>query len=387
MLAQAHHNTQHWSFPDNPEEQAAWIRLALIPGIGYHRLQALLSVYSFPSELLVQTPVSLKQSLSAGFAEKIVNGLAEDSLKQRAERIVEWGLQPDNQLIFPFSKDYPQRLTEIHSPPPLLYVQGNVELLDTPQLAMVGSRKPTLQGEENARRFAQQLHEQGFTITSGLAIGVDGAAHQGALTAGGRTIAVLGSGLDQVYPRRHKKLAAEIRQVGLLVSEFPPDAQPHPTHFPRRNRIISGLSLGVLVVEASEKSGSLITARFALEQGREVFAIPGTIHNAQAVGCHQLIRSGAVLIQTPEQIIEELNGPLGGITASVNADNQIRVESLTENHTQQQILRALAGAESCHPDELSQVTGLNAQELTTVLFELELQGLVTSVPGGIALQV
>ena len=387
MLSQVHHNTGSWSFPDNADEQAAWVRLSLIPGIGYQRLQALLAVYSAPSAILQQTQVSLRQTLSAGFAEKIINGLADDVLKRRAESIIEWSLVPGNQLIFPFSKTYPRRLAEIHSPPPLLCVQGNAELLNTPQVAMVGSRKPTLQGEENARRFALRLHDQGFTITSGLAIGVDGAAHQGTLAAGGSTIAVLGSGLDQVYPRRHKKLAAEISKTGLLVSEFPPDAQPHPTHFPRRNRIISGLSLGVLVVEASEKSGSLITARFALEQGREVFAIPGTIHNAQAAGCLQLIRSGAVLVQNSEQIVEELNGPLGVITASENASNQIRVESLTDDLTQQQILRALAGSESCHPDELSLMTGLNAQKLTTVLFELELQGLVATVAGGIALQI
>ena len=369
------------------QNQQAWVRLSLIPGIGLNRLRSLLAVFQSPRAVLEAGHIRLREKLSDNFAAKLSQGLQDKKLDQCAEVIWQWRQEPDCELLFPFSPDYPQRLLEIHSPPPLLFIKGNQSLLNSSQIAMVGSRKPTPQGIENARQFARMLHEQGFTITSGLAIGIDGAAHQGALSAGGNTLAVLGSGLEYIYPRRHKRLAEEIIQQGAIISEFPPDTPPHPTHFPRRNRIISGMSLGTLVVEASQKSGSLITARFALEQGREVFAVPGSIHNDQATGCHQLIRSGAMLVQHPEQVVEELKGPLGIMTTAKSApDLSSRVDALGCSPEQKKILQALSAVSSYHPDELSDITGLEAQNLTTMLFELELEGLIKTVPGGVALQ-
>ncbi|MGY0218586.1 DNA-processing protein DprA [Endozoicomonadaceae bacterium StTr2] len=372
---------------DTEQNQEAWVRLSLVPGIGLNRLRSLLAVFPSPLAVIEANDSELREKLSGSFAAKLIRGLQDKKLDQCTESILQWRQKPECELLFPFSTDYPQRLLEIHSPPPLLFIKGNPSLLNTSQVAMVGSRKPTPQGIENARQFACKLHEQGFTITSGLAIGIDGAAHQGALSAGGNTLAVLGSGLEYIYPRRHKRLAEEIIQQGAIISEFPPDTPPHPTHFPRRNRIISGMSLGTLVVEASQKSGSLITARFALEQGREVFAVPGSIHNDQAIGCHQLIRSGAMLVHHPEQIVEELKGPLGIMTtAKPVQDFSSRVDALACSPEQRKILQALSAVSSYHPDELSVITGLEAQSLTTMLFELELEGLIKTVPGGVALQ-
>lgn len=207
---------------------------------------------------------------------------------------------------------YPALLRQIVAPPPLLYVQGDASRLALPQLALVGSRKPTRDGEANAFAFAKHLAQSGFAVTSGLALGVDAAAHQGALAASGVTLAVMGTGIDRIYPSQHRALAqAVVDGGGCLISEFPLGTGPHASHFPRRNRLISGLSLGVLVVEAALQSGSLITARYALEQNREVFALPGSIHNPQARGCHQLLREGAVLVEQTGDIIDHLGGLLG----------------------------------------------------------------------------
>ncbi|MCI0655067.1 MAG: DNA-processing protein DprA, partial [Methylococcaceae bacterium] len=219
----------------------------------------------------------------------------------------EWLNQPGHQAITLHDSRYPARLKEIAVPPPLLFVSGDPALLSTPQLSIVGSRNPSPSGVGTARNFAAALSGAGLCITSGLALGIDASAHEGSLNAGGKTVAVLGTGPDRVYPARHKQLAWKIAEKGCLVSEFPPGTRPKACNFPRRNRIISGLSLGVLVVEAAIQSGSLITARLALEQGREVFAIPGSIHNPLARGCNALIKSGAKLVETAQDILEELH--------------------------------------------------------------------------------
>lgn len=225
---------------------------------------------------------------------------------ERIEQSLNWMQNSSDKYIISYSSPhYPAQLKELASPPLLLYLQGDRSLLQNPQIALVGSRKCTPYGQQKAYHFAAQLCKKGFTVTSGLAVGVDGFAHQGALSEQGKTIAVLGTGLDNIYPKRHTKLAQQIIEQGLLVSEFWPTAAAHPSNFPRRNRIISGLSLGTLVIEASQRSGSLITARYALEQNRDVFALPGSIDNPEASGCHQLIQQGAKLVVTVDDISNE----------------------------------------------------------------------------------
>lgn len=281
---------------------------------------------------------------------------------------------------------YPGLLREIPDPPPVLFVLGDTGILAQPQLAIVGSRNPTASGRGTACAFAEHLAGAGLTITSGLALGVDAAAHQGALAAaGGGTVAVTGTGLDRVYPASHRELAGAIRERGALVSEFPPGMPPLAANFPRRNRIISGLSLGTLVVEAAVRSGSLISARFALEQGREVFAIPGSIHNPLARGCHRLIRDGAKLVETAEDIVEEL-GALAGVSLEI-ARREAAGSSAAGDHAealdpqQHRVLEAV-GFEPTAVDLVVIRTGLTPDAVCSMLMELELHGWVASSPGG-----
>lgn len=274
---------------------------------------------------------------------------------------------------------YPERLRAASPPPPVLFCQGDLSLLSLPQIAMVGARSATPQGLDNARAFAADLARRGLVITSGLALGVDGAAHEGALDAQGLTIAVCATGLDRVYPARHKALAHRITaQGGLLVSEFPTGVQALADNFPRRNRIISGLALGVLVVEAARESGSLITARYAMEQGREVFAIPGSIHNPLARGCHALIRQGAKLVETSEDILEEIGPQVG---AALRANATVTAPRIEMSPVQRQVLQAL-GDRALSLDALVDGTGLPVSSLNAILLELELLGLAAPAPGG-----
>ncbi|WP_084605439.1 DNA-processing protein DprA [Psychromonas aquimarina] len=251
------------------------------------------------------------------FSEEQINALFNPD-PHLIENSLNWlNSASDKHIICYDDARYPRQLKEISSPPLLLYMHGDLSLLGSPQIAMVGSRSCTPYGREKAYQFAGQLSEAGFTITSGLAVGIDGLAHQGALDKQGRTIAVLGTGLNNIYPKRHARLAQQIIEQGLLISEFRPDTAAYPANFPRRNRIISGLSLGVVVIEASKRSGSLITARYALEQNREVFALPGSIDNSEACGCHQLIQQGAKLVVNSQDICEEfLHLPLNNTTTA-----------------------------------------------------------------------
>lgn len=279
---------------------------------------------------------------------------------------------------------YPALLQELPDAPPLLFVQGSVEVLTSPQLAMVGSRNPTTVGSETARDFARHLAGMGLTITSGLALGIDAASHRGALDAKGQTIAVMGTGVDRIYPAAHRDLAhAIVAGGGTLVSEYPPGTPPLPGNFPRRNRIISGLSLGTLVVEAARQSGSLITARMAGEQGREVFAIPGSIHNPLARGCHQLIRDGARLVETAQDVLAELAPRLHGlIVEALETREQTgpgEDDSLDEEYQQ---LLLHVGDEATPVDRLVERSGLTAEVVSSMLLILELRGLITPVPGG-----
>ena len=274
--------------------------------------------------------------------------------------------------------DYPASLRHIHDAPLVLYVKGDRSLLDKPQVGIVGSRNASRAGLEHARAFAGALGLEGLLVTSGLALGVDGAAHAGALDAGFPTVAVIGNGIDRPYPHRHRRLADRVVSHGLLVSEYPPGTEARPAHFPQRNRIISGLSRGILVVEAGLKSGSLITARLALEQGREVFAIPGSIHNPLARGCHELIRQGAVLVETVADICNEFAIGWASLTPEPVAQP---TDTPGLEPREIAVLDAL-GYDPQSTDNLCSITGLPADQLMQSLLLLELQGLVDSAPGG-----
>lgn len=304
-----------------------------------------------------------------------------------------WLSVPDHHLLRIDDPRYPALLREISRPPPVLFVSGNLDALSLPQLAIVGSRNATAEGADTARSFAAHLAGTGFCITSGLAEGIDAAAHLGALAApNGRTIAVCGTGLDTVYPRRHAGLVAQIiAGGGAVISEFAPGTPVSRSNFPRRNRIISGLAVGVLVVEASVRSGALITARHAMEQGREVFAIPGSIHNPVARGCHQLLREGARLVETATDIVDELGGLLAGLQSddasgqqSANRDaaaagSPFPAAEVDAAHAQ---LLAAMGCSPVAVDALASRCGLTIGELSSMLLILELQGLVRSLTGG-----
>jgi DNA processing protein len=298
-----------------------------------------------------------------------------------------WLDRPDAHLLTPADGGYPALLREIARPPPQLFIRGNVAALSLPQLAIVGSRNATPGGAETAHSFASHLAARGFCITSGLAEGIDAAAHRGALAARGRTVAVCGTGPDIVYPRRHERLADEIVAAGgAIVAEFAPGTPVHRANFPRRNRLISGLSVGTLVVEAGVRSGALITARHALEQGREVFAIPGSIHNPVARGCHLLIRNGAKLVETAADIVEELMSLLAGLRLDDTPQREGSSPETTDGAAGMdgeygQLLAAMAW-DPVDADSLVARSGLTIGEVSSMLLMLEMQGSVRALSGG-----
>jgi DNA processing protein len=279
----------------------------------------------------------------------------------------------DHHLLTWNDENYPALLKEINDPPVILYAKGQLAALEQKNLAVVGSRNPSIVGSENARQFSKKLTTYGITIVSGLALGIDAQAHTGCLEAGGKTIAVLGTGIDCIYPRRHLKLAEQIVENGLLISEFPLKSPPIAGHFPRRNRIISGLSLCTLVIEAAIKSGSLITARMALEQNRDVLAIPGSIHNPLARGCHHLLQQGAKLVTSITDVLDELRIEHQPFTSDKPV---ISLASGNEN------LVKFIGFELTTIDQIIVRSGFNVEQVTGKLAELELKGIVTAVPGG-----
>lgn len=290
----------------SPAELEARLRLHRLPELGPKRFRRLIDAFGCASKAL-SAPASAWRSL--GLPAVSAEARRSHEVREGASVALAWLARPAQHLLMWDQPEYPALLAQIDDAPPLLFVAGDPAILEKPQLAMVGSRRASRPGMDTAAAFSRSLASAGFVITSGLALGIDGAAHQAALEVGGQTIGVLGTGLEKFYPQRHRRLAAAmIAQGSAVVSEFPLDAAPQAGNFPRRNRIISGLSLGVLVVEAGIASGSLITARLAAEQGREVYAIPGSIHHPAAKGCHQLIRDGAVLVETIEHILEGLRG-------------------------------------------------------------------------------
>jgi DNA processing protein len=360
-----------------PDELALWMRFLRTPGLSTRRRIELLNAFGSLSALYEAPRALIAKHL--GEEGGALTALFAAPEAARIEADLEWFAQPDRHLLTWYDSDYPALLREIADPPAALFVLGQRTLLATPQLAVVGSRNPTAGGRENARAFARHLAQAGLTITSGLALGIDGAAHRGALEAPGQTIAIAGTGLDRVYPPRHRELAHAIAHAGALVSEFPLGMPPRPEHFPIRNRLISGLALGVLVVEAAVRSGSLITARLAGEQGREVFAIPGSIHSPQARGCHALIRQGAKLVETAQDVIEELSA-LGRYVAAHDppAAPAGRVPLAAE---EKKLLTSL-GFDPTPLDVLIARSGLTSQAVSSMLLQLELRGLVAAGPGG-----
>lgn len=331
------------------------------------------ALQSLPETLLGKLPERARTQWR-DFAQRAEHSELATWAQAEQNRCAERGVQ----LLWHGGDDYPQLLAQISRPPPVLYLRGSAQVLHLPQIAVVGARRASRAGLDNAFAFARDLAASGFAITSGLALGVDAAAHRGALKSEGATIAVLGSGLDKLYPRRNVELAREIEaNGGALVSELPLGSAADAMHFPKRNRIISGLSLGVLVVEAAVRSGSLITARLALEQNREVFAIPGSIHHPLARGCHQLIKQGAALVETSADIAAHLGGLLGEVAAQLVPDDKApELEA-----SQQQVIQALGG-DPRSLDQLARDTGLEAGPLMAVLLQLELMGLLEQLPGG-----
>ncbi|ROV60528.1 DNA-protecting protein DprA [Vibrio ponticus] len=362
-------------------EQAlrAWLTLYFTPRLGGKGLQKLLAKAT-PNELLgwdgAQLQAAGLSNAQVAFIQQASHDYIEQCLRWRDEA-------PHHHIITLDDPRYPPLLAQVPVPPPLLFVKGELASLSLPQIAIVGSRHATIDGLQSAKHFARAMAEQGLIVTSGLALGVDGHAHDGALQGGGKTVAVLGCGLNTIYPARHKQLAMRIEQQGALVSEFHPNILPKGANFPRRNRIISGLSLGVLVVEATERSGSLITARYAAEQGRDVFALPGSIHTPQAKGCNQLIRQGAALIQTVDDIVNEIEHLL---LWSNNYQARLDVDDVIEKEAKEQLpfadLLANVGKEVTPVDILAQRTNIPVQEVMMQLLELELLGHVVAVSGG-----
>ncbi len=308
-----------------------------------------------------------------------VAAIGAGSRPEEFEAEQRWLAQEHNHLLTLRDVAYPALLREIPDPPPLLFVCGDPALLSSPQIAVVGSRNPTPGGCDNAQAFSAHLVQAGLTVTSGLALGIDACAHRAALAAGGRTIAVAGTGLDRVYPARHRDLAHEIARQGALISEFPLGTPPRRENFPRRNRIISGLSLGVLVVEAARESGSLITARLAADQGREVFAIPGSIHSPQSRGCHALIRQGAKLVETAQDLLEELDALAGAAHAAVAHAARAPEAALVPD--MRRLLEQL-GYDPVDIDTLTARSGLTPDAVSSMLLQMELRGLVACCPGG-----
>jgi DNA processing protein len=353
---------------------ASWLQLSLTPGLGASTLRSLLRQFGLPEAVLARPRAEL--ALLVGAAT--LDALHSPRVRETVERALEWASADSHFVVTLADEAYPRALLEIADPPALLYAHGRVQLLRAPALAIVGSRNASAQGERNAEDFARSLSAAGLTIVSGLALGIDAAAHRGGLAGGASTIAVLGTGIDVVYPTRNAELAAEIARGGLLISDFPLGTPAIAQNFPRRNRLISGLARGCLVVEAALASGSLITARCAADQGRDVFAIPGSIHSPLSKGCHVLIKSGAKLVESADDVLTELGGFRPSGYASTAAANSAPGAPRNDSG-----LLAVMGHDPVDVDSLCARAGLSAEQVAAELLRLELAGRVTALPGGL----
>lgn len=354
-----------------------WLTLNQTPGLGNAGLCQLLAKFNSPNAIFSASLSQLREVVSDEIAHKIIQGVDIDAISTT----LKWLEKENAHLVTLADETYPKQLLEISNPPAVLYTIGHLHWLNHPAIAMVGSRSATPQGEKNATDFAESLCNQGLCIVSGMALGIDGATHRGALKANGATIAVVGTGLDIVYPAKHRDLAHQIAERGLIISEFPLGTPSKAQNFPRRNRIISGLSLGCLVVEANIDSGSLISARLATEQGREVFAIPGSIHSPVAKGCHQLIKQGAKLVENTQDILEEINwAELKKIHKSISPSGlmtHLGTEPLEPN-----VVLTCMGHDAIDFDTLQSLTALTTEALSSMLMILELENKLTAVAGG-----
>lgn len=358
----------------NQDDLTDWLRLTLVPGIGGERQRQLLAAFGLPAQVFAAGRAAIAGIIGSAHADRLLD---TDNRSAIATALA-WAQEPGNAILCLGDAAYPRTLLDIHDPPVVLYIKGDPAYLNNPCLAIVGARSATPQGHATATAFARSLSTTGFTIISGLALGIDAAAHEGALDGPGSTVAVIGTGADRIYPARNEELARRIADRGAIVSEFPLGTPAVAHNFPRRNRLIAGLSQGVLVVEAALGSGSLITARLATEQGREVFAIPGSIHSPLSKGCHRLIRDGAKLVETAEDILEEL--PLRhGHAAEQHAEplsTEVSMDSGVSG-----VLDAL-GHDPTDVDTLAQRCGLTTDALYAILLPMELDGQVARLPGG-----
>ena len=378
----------------------AWLRLLLTPGVGNESARKLLAAFGSAQAIFAQSASALRDIGSARLLEAIQT--EPEELKGQLTSTLDWLAAGEDRCVVNLGEaHYPAALLNITDPPLLLFMLGSlvpkadrhVSLNTLNCLAMVGSRNPTPQGEVNARQFAQTFGAAGWCVVSGMALGVDGAAHDGALMGGGYSVAVVGTGLDRVYPKKHLTLAHRIAERGLIVSEFPLGTPPLTSNFPRRNRIISGLSHGTLVVEAALQSGSLITARLAAEQGKEVFAIPGSIHSPQSRGCHLLIKQGAKLVESAQDVLEELQLPLSFAAAEAPTVSVMTTTKTPQDkekdkeESQENPLLTALGFDAASLDALQARTGWPTAQLQAQLLELELKGDVARLPGGLFVRI
>jgi DNA processing protein len=353
------------------EDLTAWLRLTAVPGLGPAAMRRLLTEFGGPEAALAASRAALARQVGDAVAAAIKQPAAEAALNA----VSAWLEDPANHVITLADTAYPPQLLQIPNPPALLYVKGRIELLARPAIAVVGSRNATAQGSANAEAFARAMSDAGLTVVSGLALGIDAAAHRGGLAGASSSVAVLGTGADIVYPAKNRALAHDLAARGTLISEYPLGTGSLPGNFPRRNRLISGLALGCLVVEAAADSGSLITARLAAEQGREVFAIPGSIHSPLARGCHALIRQGAKLVESANDILEELKLPAAPVRPA-------ETDGALPDPAAHRMLEAL-GYDACDLDTLAARCGLSAAETAALLTQLELDGRVVTLAGGL----
>jgi DNA processing protein len=363
------------------EALADWIRLEQTSGVGMETARKLLGAFGLPGNIFSADFSSLQKVVSERVAHTLLAPLSNQT-QALIEKTLAWAEQPGNHILTLADANYPTALLDTVDPPLMLYIKGRIELLSNPSLAIVGSRNATAQGISNAEKFSEVMSEAGLTIVSGMALGIDTAAHQGSLRCSdksnaGSTIAVIGTGADIVYPARNRTLAHKIAQAGCIVSEYPLGMPAIAANFPRRNRIISGLARGVLVVEAAAQSGSLITARMALDQGRDVFAIPGSIHSPLSKGCHQLIKQGAKLVESAQDILEELGHfhlPVSAMPTTAAPNSRCLATDR---------LLTVMGFDPVDINLLAERAALDAGTLNAQLLSLELDGLIEMLPGGI----
>lgn len=368
------------------DELSFWLALLRVNGIGPSHFQKITEQFKSLESFFQLTAAQLRELGLNDKQSEAISGFyrgTQSQLLAGVRKDLDWLAQGDCHAVLTWAdEDYPALLREIKGSPPVLFVHGDVSALSLPQIAIVGSRNCSRAGRKLAHEFSSHFSEQGFVTSSGLALGIDTAAHQGALIGRGKTVAVLAHGLDTIYPARNRALAMDIVENGALVSEFPIGVNPRPQYFPRRNRIISGLSLGVLVVEAALKSGSLITAHEAVDQGREVFAIPGSIHDPLAKGCHSLIRNGAKLVETALHVVEELAPLLGYVHQQSQVTEQTSLLDQYDKASSEAKLLATLEYDPISIDQMVGMTGMSVADISSTLVMLELDGVITQQPGG-----